>query len=90
VVEALLPNIGRLVDGGLTILDEYTIEKPYGWVFFYDSSRFLETRRLEDGIAGYGPLLVLADTGEVVHLETARDVEDSLADLEQARGLRAR
>jgi len=28
----------------LVLLDEYTIEKEYGWIFFYSSKTYAETR----------------------------------------------
>ncbi len=42
----------------LVILDEYTIETAYGWVFFFNSQRYLETNDFHYMVAGNGPLLV--------------------------------
>jgi hypothetical protein len=28
----------------LVVVDEHTIERAWGWVFFYNSARYLETR----------------------------------------------
>ena len=69
------------VPGGLSVMDEYTIEKPYGWIFFYDSTRFLQTRSLADAIAGNGPLVVLRD-GTIHSLPTGQDLEPAVADFE--------
>lgn len=50
----------------IVILDEHTIEKAYGWIFFYQHRRFVETRKIRDGLIGNGPLLVDKETGKVV------------------------
>jgi Immunity protein 35 len=83
----LLPEWGRSVKGGLVVMDEMTLTKPYGWVFFYNSRRYLETRDILHAIAGNGPVVVLADTGEVVTLGTARRWEEAIAAFEQQRRL---
>lgn len=67
----------------LVILDEHTIEKPYGWVFFYQSQRFLETRDFSDGLAGNAPLLVTR-AGELHDLGTAYPVEIYLQEYERS------
>jgi hypothetical protein len=84
----LLGERGRQVDGGLSLVEERTIAKPYGWVFFYDSRRHLETGSIFDAIGGNGPLVVLAETGEVVTLGTAKRPEDEIDEFERKRRLR--
>ena len=63
------------------ILDQHTIERPWGWVFFYT------TRGWQSGderylVAGNGPFLVNRDTGEVRCLLTGRSVDLQLAEYE--------
>lgn len=57
------------------LLDAHTLTEPYGWVFFYDSQKHVESQAFEDSLAGNAPLLVLRDTGEVRVLGTARSAE---------------
>jgi hypothetical protein len=64
------------------ILDEYTIERPRCFVFFYESSRFLETGRFEDRLAGNAPILVDRKVGIVQPLGTAQPVENYIAEYE--------
>jgi immunity protein 35 of polymorphic toxin system len=59
----------------LVLLDERTIEKPYGWIFFYTSKGWLETGDMKYAIAGNAPFLVERDTGEVRVFGTARSTE---------------
>jgi hypothetical protein len=40
------------------IVESHTIEKPYGWIFFYQSKKFLETGLNQDKLAGNGPIIV--------------------------------
>lgn len=86
-IATLLEEWGRDLVGGLALVDERTIHKPYGWVFFYASRRYMETRNIVHAIAGNGPVVVLADSGEVVTLGTARRSEEEIASFERARGL---
>ena len=63
------------------VLDEHTMERPWGWVFFYT------TRGWQNGderylVAGNGPLLVNRNTGEVRHLLTSRSIALQLAEYE--------
>lgn len=71
----------------LVIMAEETISKPYGWVYVYTSKQWLETGRLEHAIGGNGPLVVLRETGEVIALGTADNVEVEVQKFERARGL---
>lgn len=62
----------------LALMDEHTREEDFGWVFFYNSARFLETRALRDALAGNGPLVVDRETGHVTTLPSALPVEESI------------
>ncbi len=73
--------------GGVVILDEETIEKPYGWVLFYNSRRFVETKDLMYSLIGSGPVIVLAATGELIRLGSARSDAVQIEEFERQRGL---
>lgn len=89
-VEGLLQEWARNVDGGLVVIDHLTITKPYGWVFFYNSRRYVETGDIFESVAGNGPVVILADTGEAVVLGSARRPEEEIAVLERDRNLPAK
>jgi hypothetical protein len=82
-----IERIGKQITGGLVVLDEHTVTKPYGWVFFYTSRRWHETRDIKYGIAGNGPVVVLAETGELVPLGTHLEPEELVEEFERKRGL---
>jgi len=59
----------------LEIRDELTLERAYGWVFFYDIPGH--------AAAGNAPVLVTSTDGEVHVLGTALPVEEYLARFER-------
>ena len=70
----------------LVIMDERTIERSWGWIFFYNSRRYLETRNPLDGLGGNAPFIVNRHTGEVRATGTAYSVEYYIAEYEKSRG----
>ncbi len=60
----------------LVLLDARTITRSYGWIFFWQSKKFLETGDTAYAIAGNGPLFVDV-TGKVIRLGT-KNFEESL------------
>jgi hypothetical protein len=69
--------------------DDYTQEKSYGWVFFYQSKRYIETGDPSTMLAGNGPVVVLRDDGSVHLLGSALPPDETLRQFEVAMGLRA-
>jgi hypothetical protein len=49
----------------LVTMDERTIERSCGWIFFYNSRRYLEKRNPLDGLGGNAPFIINRHTGEV-------------------------
>jgi len=47
------------------VVEKSTIEKPFGWVFFYNSKTFLEKGINSYRLAGNGPIIVNKATGTV-------------------------
>lgn len=74
---------------GLALLDDMTITKPYGWVFFYDSKRHMLTGSPLHALGGNGPIVVEKDSGRVTPLDSARAPETEIAAFEQENGLEA-
>jgi len=57
------------------VLDEHTIERPYGWVFFYHVPG--------EAIPGNAPILITRNDGRLWALDTAYPVEHYLACFEK-------
>jgi Immunity protein 35 len=80
-VEAELAT-DRRKPGECVVMDEFTVERPWGWVFFYNSRRFVETRDPLQAFGGNAPYIVNRTTGEVRVTGTARPVEEYIAEYE--------
>ena len=72
-------ELKRLADTSGTpasvILDDATIEQDFGWVFFYQSRQFLQTREPTAKLAGNAPYIVDRHTGALHVTGTARPLE---------------
>jgi hypothetical protein len=60
----------------LVLQYEHTIERPFGWVFFYNTAEFVQTRNARHALFGNAPLIVDRADGSV-HVTGTRDPIDS-------------
>jgi immunity protein 35 of polymorphic toxin system len=67
----------------LVIVDQNTIEFGTGWVFFYDSSRYLASGAISDALAGNAPLIVSKRDGSVHVTGTAHPIEHYIGRFEK-------
>ncbi|QSI30217.1 hypothetical protein GNX71_11730 [Variovorax sp. RKNM96] len=74
----LLPD-----DDEFILLDEQTLEKPWGWVFFYTSKKWHETRDGRYAVAGNAPILVEKRTGQLIATGTAMPTEHYIENYER-------
>jgi hypothetical protein len=74
---------GEVTGDSLLILDERTLEKPWGWVFFYNTGRFIETGDSLYALAGNAPYLVERATGRLLPTGTAYPLDHYLAAYER-------
>lgn len=65
------------------IIDEATITKSYGWVFFYQSKSYLKTQNFSDMLAGNAPILIERLNGELRIFGTAQLIEEYLLEYEK-------
>lgn len=61
-----------------TIVDGATLEFDVGWVFFYQSSRFLETGDVRDSLVGNAPLFVSRQDGQAAFISYQRPIFESV------------
>lgn len=69
----------------LTLLVEETIEKEFGWVFFYNSRKFVETGSFQHMLAGNAPFVVDALDGSVVFADTANPIDEFIQEYSDKR-----
>lgn len=77
IAERQVDSFRNPATGDVVINDEITERHEAGYVFFYNTREFWETRDPMKALAGNGPILV-KDSGEVVVLPTNRSIESSL------------
>jgi Immunity protein 35 len=70
-------------DDELVILEESTIEKPWGWVFFYTSRKWHETKDFRYALVGNAPTLVERNTGKLIGTGTALSMERYIENYER-------
>jgi len=71
------------VDDEVVIVEKSTIERAWGWVFFYTSRKWMETGSVEYAIAGNAPLIVVKATGRIVVTGTALPIAHYIAEFEK-------
>lgn len=69
----------------LIIDEDSTQERPFGWVFFWNSKEYYETRDLGKVIPGCGPIVVDRCDGSVTELMTAGPAEKFIEKYERDR-----
>jgi hypothetical protein len=79
-------ELGRSMGIELVLLTHLTVEFGSGWVFFYDSRRYIESGSISDALAGNAPLIVSKGDGSVHVTGTAHPIEHYIREFEEARG----
>ena len=66
------------------ILNDQTIEKEWGWVFFYQSEKYIESKDFRDMLAGNAPIIVDKSSGKLSYTGTAREIEFYINEYEKS------
>lgn len=79
--------IEKLAESGLfesiVILDSETLERGWGWVFFYQDKKYIETGDFRDMLVGNAPYMVNKFSGDVIETGTANDIEHYIKEYEE-------
>ena len=70
------------------IIDAETIERPGGWVFFWNTRLYVETGDLEHALVGPGPIYVRRQDGSVSSLVSAEPIDREIRRHERRIGVR--
>ena len=65
-------------DGRGVVLEDKTLDRPYGWVFFYQDRQYLETGDIRHAFAGNAPIIFNCLSGEYHVTGTAHPLEHYL------------
>lgn len=68
----------------LVVIEDSIIEKPYGWVFIYNSKKFIDTGNIFLSLSGNGPVIVEKDTGQIHQLGSSLSIENAIKDYEDS------
>jgi hypothetical protein len=80
-----IDNLGE--DVPLKLVEDATIEKTFGWVFFYNSAKYLESGSFSDALMGNAPIIVGRD-GAIHVTGTAHPIEHYLSEFERLGTIR--
>ena len=67
------------------LCESHTVERPEGWVFYYDSRGFLETGDVNSMLMGNAPIFVDRQNGEANVINGALPVDQALERLHRRR-----
>ena len=59
----------------IVLVHSTTIEKSWGWVFFYTSKKWSETQEIQYALAGNAPVIVERNTAKLIETGTAYSAE---------------
>lgn len=69
---------GAVTKEALVLLDGRTLEREFGWVFFYQSEQYVRTGAESMRLYGNAPIIVDRRTGRATVTGTAFPIEDYL------------
>jgi Immunity protein 35 len=71
-------------DDEFIVVEKHTIERPFGWVFFFNSKKYLETGINSYRLAGNGPVIVNKHSGAVEFCGTRKLPQQSIDEYERS------
>jgi hypothetical protein len=84
IANAYLKSLGDYsASGGLMLQEQFTREKPYGWIFFYNTRAYIETGNFLHALGGVAPFLVERDGGGIYSFGTSQPLDDAVAEYER-------
>lgn len=67
------------------IIEASTMEKEYGWIFFYNTKKYIETENPLHSLVGNGPIVILRETGQLCLLDSNVPSKESIENFERDR-----
>lgn len=84
IAQDYIDSMSKEIGLELSMFHNTTEEFNLGWVFKYDSKKFIDTDNFEDRLAGNVPFLVTKSSGEIIELGTAHTVSYYITELEKS------
>jgi hypothetical protein len=79
IVLDYLKQLERDTGCELAMLDGNTLKREFGWVFFYNARRYVETGNITHALAGNAPIVVTSRDRRIHVTGTAHPLEHYLA-----------
>lgn len=73
------------LDEEMAIAPEATVEKDYGWIFFYNTKKYLESGVISYALAGNGPVIIEKSDGRITAFGTNKPVDVLINEYEHTR-----
>ena len=78
IANEYLARLESNVGEKLALLLDDTLDRDYGWIFFFQTQEWIEAQHFEKMLAGNAPFLVEKVGGKLVQFGTVLPVEDYL------------
>jgi hypothetical protein len=75
IAEQYVKRLSTCSGLALELLKENTLEKDFGWVFFYDSRSYIDSCSFQDKMVGNAPIIVDRREGAVYETGTAEPID---------------
>jgi hypothetical protein len=85
ITEGIISDKSKHLQLELVLLNEYTIRKPYGNIYFYNSKKYIETDDYRYALLGNAPFLVENKSGNIVVFGTFPKVDYFIEEYEAGR-----
>lgn len=74
-------ELGSSAGDSFSLMLDEIIDIEVGWLFFYNSTEYIETSNPSSRLAGNGPFVVLNKDGEIIHLPSSSLWREELKNL---------
>ena len=81
IAHLVVTEISLHFPGSLILLESYTEEHDFGWIFYYNTPEFVKTGISE--IAGNAPFIITKDKGQIYITGTAGTTESYIEKFKQ-------
>ena len=83
-IGSTLPGYDESPKLELLILDDLTQTEGFGWMFFYENKKYIETEDINYAVGGNAPIIVTTD-GSLQETGTARSIEYYIEEFRKQR-----
>jgi hypothetical protein len=80
-------GVYQYLDDEYVVIDEETITKDYGWLFFLVNKRYLKTQNLSDMLVGLGSVLFEKQSQNIIVFGSGLSGEAHLEQYEKELGI---